>query len=119
MNENIDLINILRYRAAWGKGKDAKLMEKAANVISSLSSELKRKESGSWVKCSDRLPDANTCTGTKRVWGHIRLVGDGRVFQAEDVVYYEGNGKFTDVGGYTIPVIAWQPLPEPYKEWQE
>lgn len=65
----------------------------------------KQPKVGEWIPCFDRLPKDNTnviacfCTGTVTE------------------LLYEGKGKFRGIYEYPKDVIvAWQPLPEPYKK---
>ena len=62
-----------------------------------------------WIPCSERLPEEYKfvlCTekGTRELY-------IGWVMDVEDV----GNRWF-DSEGFSMDVVAWQPLPEPYKE---
>lgn len=68
------------------------------------------KESGGWIKCSERMPD------TAKVWGCVKFHDEkGHTFYQEEVVFYDGDGIFTNYGNVPVPVVAWHPLPEPYK----
>ena len=89
-------------------------MRDAADVIESLSVELEKKENGGWIKCSERMPD------TVKVWGCVRFSDVvGNTLYQEEVVFYDGDGTFTNYGNIPVPVVAWHPLPEPYKESAE
>lgn len=90
------------------------ICEESADAIESLSAELEQKESGGWIKCSERMPD------TTKVWGCVKFHDEkGNTFYQEEVVFYDGDGIFTNYGNVPVPVVAWHPLPEPYKENEE
>ena len=67
--------------------------------------ELAEEYNGSWIPCSERLPEANmavlVCTNANQI----------------DVDYYgEYIKDFIGLKGTEQYAIAWQPLPQPYKE---
>lgn len=79
----------------------------------------KPKESG-WIPCNILLPITN---GVYRV---TRRVEDGgKVYHIIDASYFDGQNTWHDDNRvnhgrpYLDDVIAWQPLPEPYKEGEE
>lgn len=115
--ETADLVNTLKSRLEKDLDRVTEPLEDIEKVneaiIATLSSLLEEKQRDGWVECSDRLPD------TRKVWGSIRFVDEqGVVFWQDDVVFYEGGGRFTDAGGYAAPVVAWRPLPKPFREVQ-
>lgn len=63
--------------------------------------------SGKWIPCSERLPDSGVDVN---ITTRSSIVGVGSFFEEtnEWVQWYCG-------GGIVVDVIAWQPLPEPYK----
>ncbi len=115
--ETADLISTLKSRLETNLDRITEPLEDIEKVniaiIETLSSLLEEKQRDGWVKCRDRLPDK------RKVWGSIRFVNEqGIGFWQDDVVYYEGGGRFTDSSGYTAPVVAWRPLPKPFREVQ-
>ena len=70
--------------------------------------EEKGKLFGIWIPCSERLPDSGVDVN---ITTRSSIVGVGSFFEEtnEWVQWYCG-------GGIVVDVIAWQPLPEPYKE---
>lgn len=70
--------------------------------------ELVEREAGAdqgWIPCSDRLPE--------NAMNVIAQFSDGTVTELR----YAGNGIFEGIYEYsTRVIIAWMPLPEPYKE---
>ena len=90
------------------------LLKQAADSIESLSAELEKQENGGWIKCSEHVPE------TVKVWGCMEFVDEkGNVFHTENIVYYVGDGNFTNWVNAPVSVVAWQPFPEPYKESEE
>lgn len=88
----------------WEKGKYLR-KDKAIEIINELAEEYK----GGWIPCSERLPD-------KELIYVIGCFKNGNV----SMLLYQGGGIFENdygTGLYnTKQVIAWQPLPDPYKE---
>lgn len=75
---------------------------------------------GGWIPCSERLPEKHTrCLVTwKSLFGTLEIdtAKYGRMWLSErkgDGWYIHGYEMDTDI---TDDVIAWMPLPEPYKE---
>lgn len=70
--------------------------------------ELVEREAGAdqgWIPCSDRLPE--------NAMNVIAQFSDGTVTELR----YAGNGIFEGIYEYsTRVIIAWMPLPEPYRE---
>ena len=68
---------------------------------------------GEWIPVSERLPNRNGCYNVTRIIEGTRLT---------DVCYFDGQNTWhRDTGvnhgrPYLNDVIAWQPLPKPYKE---
>lgn len=73
--------------------------------------ELVEREAGAdqgWIPCSERLPE--------NAMNVIAQFSDGTVTELR----YAGNGIFEGIYEYSTKVIiAWMPLPEPYKESDE
>lgn len=106
-------------------------LKQAADTIESLSAKLAaanmersdRHYDGGWIACEDRLPEANHF--------YIITIFDGEGYRTEPAYYakigYLGNENikpnwWTDftsnaemIEDDENKVIAWQPLPEPYK----
>lgn len=60
-----------------------------------------------WIPCSERLPEADGNYLISGVWGSGKEVVSDCDFSVND-------GYFRTV--WNFDVLAWQPLPEPYKE---
>ncbi len=73
----------------------------AADTIESLH---KKQSVNEWIPCKERLPEENQNV--------IACLAHGTV---TELAFY--NGKFHGIYSYDAKIIiAWQPLPEPYKE---
>ena len=95
-------------------------LRKAADTIEALSEKLKAanmKNSGDWISCSERLPEEN---GPVLCWVRSTTIASGETY----IIGSCNNGfwflKTYEIGSHSFPVkdykvIAWQPLPEPYK----
>lgn len=73
---------------------------------------------GEWIPCSERLPEDGVDVLT---WfEYFRYGKYNRLFQTIGISYmYRGkwSGVVNGTSGWTqLRVIAWRPLPEPYKE---
>ena len=85
----------------WDGGASHRAYSKAIEIVNELAEEYK----GGWIPCSERLPEANmavlVCTNANQI----------------DVDYYgEYIKDFIGLKGTEQYAIAWQPLPQPYKE---
>lgn len=69
-----------------------------------------------WISVKDRLPDKRgKYIVTEKVYSLDRTLSDKYQIEVEEVEFYGdrwNRAKF-------IKVIAWQPLPEPYKEAED
>ena len=62
-----------------------------------------------WIPCSERLPEEETLVlCTEKGTGKLYI---GWFLNIEDV-----GVRWFDYEGFSMEVIAWQPLPEPYRE---
>jgi hypothetical protein len=92
------------------------LLSKAKKIINELAEEHK----GGWIPCSERLPeDRQRCLTTARIY----VVPD-HVDEPDNYIGVELNTYSKKYGWLENPeVIAWQPLPEPYKaeeaQWKQ
>lgn len=90
------------YHAGKAVIKDRSLLAEAMEKLAKLED---KEESGGWIPCSERLPENNTDV--------IVCFYGGTVTEMR----YWGNGTFQGIYEHTTKVIvAWMPLPEPYRE---
>lgn len=71
--------------------------------------QIKEEYNNGWIPCSERLPDVATCylvTEEVLINSKLQYVVDIRLFGTENEWMCPSNSK----------IIAWQPLPEFYKE---
>lgn len=105
--EAIQIIkNLPIYRMEQEYDRESDLMKALKMAVESLGNDTN--VGGKWIPCSERLPDkAGFYVVTKRQRsGEIQVaLGSYRLLFNE----WSGNGNFKDV-------LAWLPLPEPYKE---
>ena len=83
---------------------------------------------GEWILCSERLPDAEDCPMDCMVTRRSKYVGnytDMAVAEADGTWTHENwkaitiKGKATCISTRDADIIAWMPLPEPYKGEEE
>lgn len=82
--------------------------------IGKMESEIENKsQKGEWIPVSEKLPNRNGCYNVTRIIEGTAI---------SDVCYFDGQNTWhRDTGvnhgrPYLTDIIAWQPLPEPYKE---
>ena len=96
--------------------KQCEGMARAMNIIRSHMDEVNDTNVPSnWIPCSERLPNEE-----EFIKAYCR-----NIYAAEFIVMIKGatlpttlyfkNGSWTDMKGNYYNVVAWQPLPEPYK----
>ena len=74
--------------------------------------EYKEPQAGHWIPVSERLPE-------RSVWVLAYCkTKDGYEYQAV-LLLGKYNGEWTDCDDFCDDVIAWMPLPEPYKAESE
>lgn len=100
-----------------------RIINEAADTIEALSAKLaaanmersERYYNGGWILCEDRLPEWGTTS-------YLVCLENGGIFMA----LFLNNGKFSEISSMGTrdfcennPVVAWQPLPKPYKSDKE
>ena len=112
-------INRLRkaadFRHIIGDYMTAGLHIEAADTIEQLSAKVRAENGDGWIPVKERLPEEHD-------YKSCYEVADGAVLWTnEDGLvgmgyYYESTKRWSDINDCPISVIAWMPLPEPYRE---
>ena len=83
----------------------------ALNFAKGIVQEVAEEYNGGWIPCSERLPeDDSICIVTVEYPNNKTMVDYGW-FDRKSVCWFIGMQEFR-----TSNILAWQPLPEPYKE---
>ena len=89
-------------------------IDKSKQIIQEVAEEY----NGGWIPCSERLPEDGTDVLVQ--FEYYRYGNYNRLFQTIGISYtYNGewSGFVNGSSGWSdLRIIAWQPLPEPYKE---
>lgn len=78
------------------------------NVAKEIVQKVAEEYNGGWIPCSKGLPKVNEKVLTTHENGMVQFA---TFTKNKNFVIKDSDGDL-----YIIPVIAWQPLPEPYKE---
>lgn len=93
------------YHAGKAVIKDKNLLSEAMEKLARYEDAEEKDRLGQWIPCSERLPEDNTDV--------IVCFYSGIVTEMR----YWGNGIFQGTFKRTAEtIVAWMPLPEPYKE---
>ena len=85
--------------------------EQAIDLAIEIVQEVAEEYNGGWIACSERLPeDDSICIVTVEYPNNETMVDHGW-FDRNGVCWFVGMHEFR-----TSNVLAWQPLPEPFKE---
>lgn len=90
---------------------------KAKQIVQEVASEY----NNGWIPCSEKLPEEAKTTGyveedyvDGKLTEYIVMILGAK---KPTTLYYAGDGHWYDVASQEYyPVIAWQPLPEPYED---
>lgn len=80
---------------------------KAKQIVQEVAEEY----NGGWIPCNERLPEDDSICIVTVEYPNNETVVDYGWFDRIGVCWYVGMQEFR-----TSNIIAWQPLPEPYKE---
>ena len=73
--------------------------------------EVAEEYKGGWIPCSERLPDDDSICIVTVEYPNNEIVVDYGWFDRNGVCWFVGMQEFR-----TSNILAWQPLPEPFKE---
>lgn len=103
--ESIERQHSIDYR--WIEEEGLQATEEAIDIINQVEAEY----NNGWIPCSERLPDDDDiCIVTVEYPNNETVVQYGW-FDKKGVCWYVGMQEFR-----TSNVLAWMPLPQPYKE---
>ena len=96
------------YHAGKAVIKDRSLLAEAMEKLAKYEDAEEKDRLGQWIPCSERLPE--------NAMNVIAQFSSGTVTELR----YAGNGIFEGIYDYSTKVIiAWMPLPEPYRQNNE
>ena len=105
-----ELQNYACFPTEWVNEKQSKIHSYYANKLTEIL-KLTEQYNNGWIPCKDRLPeDDSICIVTVEYPNNETMVDYGW-FDRNGVCWFVGMHEFR-----TSNVLAWQPLPEPFKE---
>ena len=101
------------YHAGKAVIKDKNKLSEAMEKLARYEDAEEKDRLGQWIPCSEKLPEVNIPVLTQ--W-EVYYSGEIRI----EILYLNELGRwYGDSGEPNGKVIAWMPLPEPYKEKTE
>ena len=109
----------LRNEAEWQALTNqalARVISHAADTIEELSAKLAAQNmerstayyNGGWISCKKLLPD-------KPIFGEDSYLVQNSVIRTPYTAYWNGEKWTDDYDAEILGIVAWRPLPEPYK----
>ena len=83
----------------------------ALNFAKGIVQEVAEEYNGGWIACSERLPEDDSICIVTVEYPNNETVVDYGWFDRKSVCWFVGTQEFR-----TSNILAWQPLPEPFKE---
>ena len=83
----------------------------ALNFAKGIVQEVAEEYKGGWIACSERLPEDDSICIVTVEYPNNETVVDYGWFDRKSVCWFVGTQEFR-----TSNILAWQPLPEPFKE---
>lgn len=118
--ERLEENQTIVFNLGGGKPKQSIDLAKAVEIVQEVAEEYKSTEyincstdtsTDGWIPCSERLPDDDSICIVTVEYPNNETVVDYGWFDRIGVCWYVGMQEFR-----TSNIIAWQPLPLPYKE---
>lgn len=107
ISEQIEELRLMAEMFANGEPY-GNLLRRAANTIEMLSEKAREPKQGEWIPCSERLPEESGM--------HLCTCNDGYDNRTTFVKYQKRFSRWDLTGTRSYwKVIAWMPLPEPWK----
>ena len=105
-----ELQNYACFPTEWLDEEQSEIHSYYANKLTEIL-KLTEQYNNGWIACSDRLPeDDSVCIVTVEYPNNKTMVDYGW-FDRKSVCWFVGMQEFR-----TSNILAWQPLPEPFKE---
>ena len=83
----------------------------ALNFAKGIIQEVAEEYNGGWIPCSERLPEDDSICIVTVEYPNNETVVDYGWFDRKSVCWFVGTQEFR-----TSNILAWQPLPKPFKE---
>lgn len=108
----VERVNKLRRIHKWdyeryGLEDDALRMKDMEHVLNIIDEEVGIYNNG-WIPCSERLPEVDVAVLVTHQNGNVQMA---QLSKTGNFVIYD-----EDCGFFSIPVIAWQPLPQSFDD---
>ena len=105
-----ELQNYACFPTEWVDEEQSKIHSYYANKLTEIL-KLTEQYNNGWIACSERLPEDDSICIVTVEYPNNETVVDYGWFDRKSVCWFVGTQEFR-----TSNILAWQPLPEPYKE---
>lgn len=82
------------------------------SVVKEIISSHMNEVNNDWIPCSERLPNQNGVYNVTRLIDDA-FISDSAYFDGQDT--WHNDNRVNHARSYLTDIVAWQPLPEPYK----
>ena len=105
-----ELQNYACFPTEWVDEEQSKIHSYYANKLTEIL-KLTEQYNNGWIACSDRLPEDDSVYIVTVEYPNNKTMVDYGWFDRKSVCWFVGMQEFR-----TSNILAWQPLPEPFKE---